>query len=365
MKGTANGVFGLAELLAFTTKAAKAATLLSEIRDADVDLATTAREEVHRLNGRTLLRLVPEKPPRIATPVLVLYAMVGRWSVLDLQEDRSFLGNLSKSGCDVYVLDWGHPTPADRFDDFSDLIDLYLDEFVDIICDRHGIGAINLLGICQGGVIALCYAALHLQRVRNLITCVTPIDFHADKDEERLDRGFMNVWTRGLTAGDIDLLVETMGNIPGEVGGAMFSLMTPFRSLAKYNLTLLQVGQDRGSLMDFLRMEKWLADRPAHTGESARQWLKDLYQDNKLAAGELVIGGRVVDLGAVTMPVLNIYSETDHIIPPPASKALGRHVGSKDYTEKTVTGGHIGIFCSRSQEKLQALITGWLAERSM
>jgi poly[(R)-3-hydroxyalkanoate] polymerase subunit PhaC len=280
MSRKANEVPGFSELLGFTARAAQAAALLSAIRDEDVDLATTPREEVRRLNGRTLYRLIREKPPRMATPVLVLYAMVGRWTVLDLQDDRSFLGNLSKSGCEVYVLDWGHPTPADRFDDFSDLIDLYLDEFVECICDRHGIEAINLLGICQGGVIALCYAALHQERVRNLITCVTPVDFHADKDEERLDHGFMNVWTRGFTAGDIDLLVETMGNIPGEVGGAMFSLMTPFRSLAKYNLTLVQVGQDRASLMNFLRMEKWLADRPPHTGESARQWLKDLYQDN-------------------------------------------------------------------------------------
>ena len=48
----------------------------------------------------------------------------------------------------------------------------------------------------------------------------------------------MNAWTRGLTADDIDLLIQAMGNIPGEVAGTMFSLMTPLRSLAKYNLTL-------------------------------------------------------------------------------------------------------------------------------
>ena len=357
------GVPDFAELLGFATRAAQAATLLSGIRDDDVDLAVTPRQEIRRINGRTLYRLVPDAPPRIATPVLVLYAMVGRWTVLDLQDDRSFLRGLAKSGCDVYVLDWGHPTPADRFDDFGDLLELYLDEFVETICERHAIDAINLLGICQGGVIALCYAALHPARVRTLITCVTPVDFHADQRETRGDRGFMNVWTRGLNPGDIDLLIDTMGNVPGDVGGAMFSLMTPFRTLAKYNLTLLQVGQDRASLMNFLRMEKWLADRPAHTGESARQWLKDLYQGNKLAAGELVVGGRAVDLGAVTMPVLNIYSETDHIIPPPASKALRACVGARDYTEAAVSGGHIGIFCSRSQQKLQDLIVGWLAAR--
>jgi polyhydroxyalkanoate synthase len=143
----------------------------------------------------------------------------------------------------------------------------------------------------------------------------------------------------------------------------MFSLMTPFRSLAKYNLTLLEVGQDRDKLLNFLRMEKWLADRPDHTAASARQWLKDLYQQNKLAKGELEIGGRQVDLKAITMPVLNIYTETDHIIPAPASKALNGKVGSQDYTEAPVPGGHIGVFVSRAQAKLRDQIVGWLEKR--
>jgi len=354
---------GLDELARFSTRAAKAAALLSEVRDEDVDLAATPREEVHRIGGRTLYRIALDGPKRVATPVLVIYAMVGRWTILDLQQDRSFLRSLAEGGCEVYVLDWGHPTPADQFDDFDDLVNLYLDGFVDAICDRHGISAINLVGVCQGGVLSLCYTALHPGRVRNLITCVTPVDFHADRGDERLDRGFMNVWTRNLEPEDIDLMIDTLGNLPGEVGGAMFSLMTPFRSLAKYNLTLLEVGQDRDKLLNFLRMEKWLADRPDHTGAAARQWLKDLYQHNKLATGELEIGGRTVDLKAIDMPVLNIYTETDHIIPAPASKALKGRVGSRDYTEAPVPGGHIGVFVSRQQAKLREQIVGWLEKR--
>ncbi|HET6185100.1 MAG TPA: alpha/beta fold hydrolase [Acetobacteraceae bacterium] len=353
----------LSELADFGARAANAAALLAEMRDKDVDLALTPREEVGRIGGKTLYRILPRREPVIPTPVLVVYAMVGRWTVLDLQEDRSFLRNLSEHGSEVYVLDWGHPSQADRYDDFADLTDLYMDGFIDTICDRHRIDKVNLLGICQGGVLSLCYAALHPERVRNLITCVTPVDFHADKAEERLNRGFMNVWTRNLSPEDIDLLVDTMGNVPGEVGGAMFSLMTPLRTLAKYNLTLLEVGQDRAALANFLRMEKWLADRPAHPGEAARQWLKDLYQRNLLAKNELLVGGRRVDLKSVTMPVLNIYSETDHIIPAPASRAMGDRLGSKDYTAQAVPGGHIGMFCSRNQSKLQTLLTEWLKAR--
>jgi polyhydroxyalkanoate synthase len=351
------------EFADMAAKTAKAAALLGEVRREEVDLAPTPREEVCRIGNRALYRIGGPCSPQ-AGPVLVVYAMVGRWTILDLQEDRSFLRSLATRGYDVYVVDWGHPTQADRFDDFSDLIELYLDEFVDAIRARVGTDKLSLLGICQGGVLALCYAALHPQKLRHLITCVTPVDFHADKEAERLEHGFMNVWTRNLAPEDIDLLIDTMGNLPGEVGGAMFSLMTPFRSLAKYNLTLLEAGQDRAKLLNFLRMEKWLADRPDHCGEAARQWLKELYQQNRLVRGELMVGGRLVDLGAVTMPVLNVFSETDHIIPAPSSRALGAVVGSRDYTEAPVSGGHIGMFCGRQQQGLVERITSWLEERS-
>jgi poly[(R)-3-hydroxyalkanoate] polymerase subunit PhaC len=351
------------ELNQFSERLAKASALLSQINSDDVELARSPREKIAQIGERALYRIALEGPRRVATPVLIVYAMVGRWTILDLQEDRSFVRNLVEAGCQVYVLDWGHPTPADRYDDFGDLVNLYMDSFVDEIRRREGIDKVNILGICQGGVLSLLYAALHPTKVRNLVTLVTPVDFHADQNDKRLDQGFMNVWARGLSHEDVDSLINTLGNIPGEVGGAMFSMMTPVRSLAKYNLTLLEVGQDHEKLLNFLRMEKWLADRPAHPGEAARQWLKDLYQDNKLVKGELVVGGRRVDLKNLTMPVLNIFSDSDHIIPSASSRALREAVGTNDYSESPAKGGHIGILVARSQEKLREQIAGWLAAR--
>jgi polyhydroxyalkanoate synthase subunit PhaC len=135
---------GLTQLASYSTRAAKAAAALSKIRDEDVEVATTPREVVARIGGRTLYRIAVDAPKRVETPVLVVYAMVGHWTILDLQPDRSFLRNLAEGGCEVYMLDWGHPTAADQFDDFSDLVDIVMDGFVDAICDRHDIPSVNL-----------------------------------------------------------------------------------------------------------------------------------------------------------------------------------------------------------------------------
>jgi polyhydroxyalkanoate synthase len=146
--------------------------------------------------------------------------------------------------------------------------------------------------------------------------------------------------------------------------GSVFSMMTPMRTLMKYNLDMLEVMDDEKKFLNFLRMEKWIADRPHHPGEAAKQWLKELYQDNKLIKNAFTINGRQVNLRNITMPVLNVYAKDDHIIPPATSQALGAKVGTRDYTELALPGGHVGVFVGgKSQVLLGAGIAKWLAER--
>jgi polyhydroxyalkanoate synthase len=65
------------------------------------------------------------------------------------------------------------------------------------------------------------------------------------------------------------------------------------------------------------------------------------------------------------MPVLNIYAEQDHLVPPAASKALKELVGTDDYSELSFKGGHIGIYVSsRAQREVPTAIHDWLAQRS-
>ena len=353
----------IAEAKALGEKIAKGAKLFEEIRDEDVAIATTPKDEVWRQDKVTLHRYRPVTEQTVKTPVLIVYGMVGRYTMADLQEDRSLVRNLLNRGVDLYVVDWGNPSRADRWLTLDDYIDGYLAECARFIRERHGLDKINLLGICEGGVFTTCYAALHPETVQTLVLTITPIDFHADAREERLGFGFINLWTRSLKPEDIDRLIEAYGNLPGEFMGSVFSMMTPMRTLTKYNLDLIEVMDDKTKLLNFLRMEKWIADRPHHPGEAAKQWLKDLYQDNKLVKGELELGGRKVDLKAITMPVLNVFAKDDHIVPPATTQALKVCVGSRDYKELPLPGGHVGVFVGgKSQGLLGPGIAKWLLD---
>ena len=301
--------------------------------------------------------------PRTA-PVLICYGLIGRYTMIDLQEDRSLVRNLLTRGVDLYVIDWGNPSRADQFLGFEDYICHYLDACVDFICDAHKLNSLSLFGICEGGVFTSMYAALYPEKIKNLILSITPIDFEADLKDEDPSHGFLNLWIRNLNVEDIDRLIAAYGNLSGEMMGGIFQAMTPIKTMTKYNLGFLEVANDDEKLLNFLRMEKWLADRPNHPGVAARQWLVELYKENRLVKGSFELAGQPVDLGKINMPILNIYAQRDHIIPPPCSTALGEHAGSTDYAELALPGGHVGIYVS---SKLQGMvgdgISQWLLQR--
>jgi polyhydroxyalkanoate synthase len=352
------------EATSLAEKIVRGTELFSRLRDDEVAIATTPKDEVWRQDKVTLYHYRPLAEQKVPTPVLIVYGLIGRYTMADLQEDRSLVRNLLNLGVDLYVVDWGNPSRADRWLTLDDYIDGYLAECVQVISERHSIEKVSLLGICEGGVFTTCYAALHPDNVKALVLTITPIDFHSDTVDNRLGQGFINIWTRSLEPQDIDRLIEAYGNLPGEFMGSVFSMMTPMRTLMKYNLDLLEVMDDEKKFLNFLRMEKWIADRPHHPGEAAKQWLKDLYQDNMLIKNAFMISGRQVDLRNLTMPILNVFAKDDHIIPPATSQALSAKVGTRDYTELALPGGHVGVFVGgKSQALLGPGIAKWLAKR--
>ena len=353
------------EFAEFNRRLIEGRELLARARDADVQIATTPKREVFRQDKTVLYHYEPMAERTVETPVLVAYGLVGRYTMADLQEDRSLIRNMLAQGVDLYAVDWGTPTRTDRWLTLDDYIEGYLNECVEFICRQHNTDSITLLGICEGGVFTICYAALHPERVKHLILTITPVDFHAVPPDGPAHHGLINLWAQSMTPEDIDRLIDANGNLPGALMSFVFSMMTPLNSLTKYNLGLFDVMDDEKKLLNFLRMEKWLADRPDHPGEAAKQWLKDFYKDNKLVKGQIELGGRQVDPANIRMPVLNVFAQDDHIIPPKSSQALGAVVGTKDYTELPLPGGHVGVFVSgKSQGILSKGIVEWLKKRS-
>lgn len=338
----------------FEATASNLAKGLEKLKQTEpIKTGNTPKHLVWKRDKVQLFRYTRNTPPGINTPVLIVYALVNRLDMMDLQEDRSFIRNLQADGADIYILDWGYPSPEDKYFTMDEYINGYINDAVDEIRKQSGQHKITVMGVCQGGTFSVIYAALQPEKIKNLVTLVTPIDFSPSGN-------MLSRWAKHL---DVDTLVDSHGIVPGEFLNAGFEKLKPMLKTNKYLSILNSLDQEK-QLLNFLRMEKWIADSPHQAGECFRQFVKDLYQQNMLIKGTLVVGDRCVNLADITMPLLNIYAEQDHLVPPQASIPLNELVGSTDNSLINFSGGHIGGFVgSKSQKELAPGIAAWLKER--
>ncbi|MCX9012057.1 MAG: class III poly(R)-hydroxyalkanoic acid synthase subunit PhaC [Candidatus Methanoperedens sp.] len=331
----------------------------------DFSVGTTPSEIVYREDKMKLLHYIPAVEKPYPVPILISYALVNRYYILDLQSDKSVVKKLLDQGYDVYVMDWGYPSGMDRYLTLDDYVNGYMNNAVDKIRQISGIDKITLLGVCQGGTFAVMYASLHPEKVKNLVTLVTPVDFDTD-------RGLLHIWAKNM---DADKVVDYYGIVPGDFLNSGFLLTDPFKLIiAKYVGLFEQlesenddesISHNQEIIENFLRMEKWIFDSPDQAGETFRQFIKDCYQKNLLIKNAMVIGGKKINLKKITMPLLNVMAEFDHLVPTDASKPLNEAVSSTDKEMLVFPTGHIGIFVgSKSQKEVCPKIAEWLKPRS-
>jgi polyhydroxyalkanoate synthase len=323
-------------------------------RDLPASIGETPYEIVYEEDRLRLKHYRPVGKKRIGTPLLVVYALINRETMLDLQPDRSVIQGLLRGGAEVYMIDWGTPTRKDRFLTIDDHVNGYMDRVVEVIRQRHATPQVNLLGVCIGGTFSIMYAALHPDKVKNLITSVSPVQFDTDK-------GLLHLWMKDF---DVDGLIDAYGNIPGDFLNFGFLMLNPARLVIEKYKNFVDHIEEMSFVENFLRMEKWIFDSPDVPAETFRQYVKDCYQQNLLIQNKMRLNGSRVDLRRITMPVLNFYGRYDHLVPPEACVPFIEKIGTKDGENVCIDTGHIGIYVSsKAQKEFAPRIVRWLMER--
>src|SRR4051812_29012158 len=323
----------------------------------ETKVGTTPHDVVYEEDTLKLLRYRRDTPATYAEPVLVCYALVNRPYILDLQPDKSVIRQLLACGFDVYMIDWGTPSAADRSLKLADYVCGYLKNVVEFVCKEERVSSLNLLGYCMGGAMSTMFTALYPELVKNLILLAAPIDF---SDRESL----MHLWTDEKYL-NIDSLIDTYGNCPAGFLQGCFVMMKPVQNFYEKYATFYDKMSDSRFMENYFSMEKWVNDNIPVAGETFREFVKMLYQRNQLVKGEFRLNDVPVKLDRITCPVLLLTAKDDHLVRPESTEGIIPHVGSKDLKSMQINAGHVGlVVSSKAQKEFWPEATRWIADRS-
>jgi polyhydroxyalkanoate synthase subunit PhaC len=317
-------------------------------------VAPTPHKVVYTRGPMRLLRFMSPNR-RYRTPILFVYSLINRYYILDFLPGKSLIEFMIGKGYDVYAIDWGTPGTAEQRMTWEDILSGVIGSAVRWALRTSGAPDLTMYGYCMGGTMALAYAALHPEGIKNFVAQATPVDFHGG--------GVFAKWTRPEHF-NVDALVDAYGNVPIELMESGFSMMAPIQRATKW-LDVFRRIEDPEFVTTFLAMEHWASDNVPFPGEVYRQYIKDCYQENNFCNGRMMIGGERVDLGKIRCALLNVIAENDTIAPPKSSEALSRLVSSTDQETFRFPVGHIGLSTSSKGPKLLwPKIAGWIEARS-
>lgn len=320
----------------------------------DPPVAPTPHTVVYAKGAMRLLRYEPTHR-RHRTPIFFVYSLINRHYILDFLPGRSLIEHMLQRGFDVYAIDWGSAGEVERHLGWDGVLNGFVDRCSRWVRRISGAPDFTLYGYCMGGTMALAYASLHPEGIRNFVAQATPVDFH--------NAGVFTSWTRPDRF-DVDALVDAYGNVPTQLMEAGFSAMAPVQRTTKW-LEVFRRIDDPDFVTTFLAMEHWAADNVPFPGEVYRQYIKDCYQENRFFKGTMVVGGERVDLRKVSCPLLNIIADNDTIAPPSSSEPLNEVVSSTDKQILRFPVGHIGLSTSsKGPKQIWPRVADWIAARS-
>jgi poly(3-hydroxyalkanoate) synthetase len=255
-------------------------------------------------------------------------------TIADFAPGRSVVEALRGGGIErLFVTDWRSAGPDMRF--LS--IDSYLAE-LNVAVDELG-APVDLIGLCQGGWMALIYAARFPRKVRRLVLAGAPVDIAAGQSQ-------LSQMTVQLPLAAFEEFVSSQG---GRVLGERVLQIWGTALIADDSRRVLQLAPDDNSRAaeDLQRrFEEWYDLTVDLPGTYYLQVVSWLYKQNRLATGNFVALGRKIDLARLYHPIFLLGARDDEVVAPEQLFATANRVGTPKERVVTVAEpcGHLSLF---------------------
>ena len=270
----------------------------------------------------------------VTTLVCAPFALHGA-TIADFAPGHSLVAALRAAGCErLFVTEWRSAGAEAGFN----AIDTYLAE-LNVAVDAVG-GKADLIGLCQGGWMALAFAARFPDKVGKLVLAGAPVDIAAGAS-------LLSRLTDSMPMASFREIVQAgEGRV---LGRRVLGLWGPLRLGADAIADILQVAPERLSAREHrlqARFEDWYAWTVDLPGTYYLQVVEWLYKQNRLATGRFVALGRRLDLLQLRAPIYLLAARDDELVAPEQVFATARRIGTPPAQVRTATAPcrHLGLF---------------------
>jgi polyhydroxyalkanoate synthase len=271
------------------------------------NLAVTPGKVVFQNELIQLIQYAPATEEVYARPLLIVPPWINKYYILDLVPDKSFVKWAVDQGFTVFLVSWVNPDARLAQKTFEDYMHEGILAAIDAVIRQTGSPKINALGYCVGGTLlaaTLAYmAAKGDDRVVSASFLAAQVDFS--------EAGDLLVFIDDTQLKALEEMMAEQGYLDGSRMAAVFNMLRPRDLIWPYVVNNYLLGK-KPFPFDLLF---WNADSTRLPAANHAFYLREFYHLNRLAKGEMQLGGVKLDLSRVKIPIYELFTKEDHIAP--------------------------------------------------
>jgi poly[(R)-3-hydroxyalkanoate] polymerase subunit PhaC len=271
------------------------------------DLAITPGKVIYQNDLIQLIQYAPTTETVAQRPLLIVPPWINKFYVLDLTPEKSFIKWCVDRGLTVFCISWVNPDAHLAGKSFQDYMLEGPLAALHVIEHATGETKVHAIGYCVGGTLlaaTLAYMATDRdQRIASATFFASQVDFTHSGD--------LKVFADEEQIAALERQMAERGYLDSSKMANSFNLLRSNDLIWPYVIN----NYFKGKAPLPFDLLYWNADATRMPAANHSFYLRSCYLENKLARGEMVIGGEKLDLKAIKVPVYNLAAREDHIAP--------------------------------------------------